>query len=137
KYRSEVYRDRTGGRDLLADLLLMHKGIEGREKERLQAINHFQEMARVRNVELEAGFYQVVKETFGPEGIVAVHPTWFPYPERREFKKNGLDWWAVKRDWAQTDEVVPFGIRTALAKKWNSPVWFNMYYRYGRPQGSE
>src|SRR5690606_30461259 len=43
----------------------------------------------------------------------------------------------VKRDWAQTDEVVPFGIRTALAKKWNSPVWFNMYYRYGRPQGSE
>lgn len=136
-YRAAAYNQRTGGRHLLEDILLMHKGIAGKEVERMKAINHFQEMARDRNVEIEAGFYQTVKEVFGPEAIVAVHPTWFPYPERREFKKNGLDWWAVKRDWAQTDEVVPFGIRTALAKKWNSPVWYNMYYRFGSPQGSQ
>lgn len=136
-YRAKAYAENTGGRDLLNDILLMHKGIAGKETERIRAINYFQQMARERNVELEENFYRMVKEICGPDGIVAVHPTWFPYPERREFKKNGLDWWAVKRDWAQTDEVVPFGIRTALAKKWDSPVWYNMFYRYGLPQGSE
>ena len=42
--------------------------------------------------------------------------------------RNGLDWWAVKRDLAQTDESTPFCVRTALAKKWHSPLWYNMYY---------
>jgi hypothetical protein len=54
--------------------------------------------------------------------------TWWPYPDRREFKKNGLDWWIATRDLAQTDEITPYSVRTALAKKWNSPLWFNMYY---------
>jgi hypothetical protein len=43
-------------------------------------------------------------------------------------RKNGLEWWGVKRDWAQTDEIVPFGARTALSKKWGSSVWYHMYY---------
>lgn len=137
RHRASVYSKITDGRNLMNDILLIHKGIDGKQNERIRAINYFQQMARERNVELEENFYNMVKEVFGPEAIVAVHPTWFPYPERREFKKNGLDWWAVKRDWAQTDEVVPFGIRTALAKKWDSPVWYNMFYRYGLPQGSE
>ena len=136
-YRAKAYAEKTGGRNLLNDILLMHKGIKGKESERIRAINYFQRMARERNVEIEETFYNTIKKVLGPDAIVAVHPTWFPYPERREFKKNGLDWWAVKRGWAQTDEVTPFGIRTALAKKWGSSVWYNMYYRYGRPQGSE
>ena len=39
-----------------------------------------------------------------------------------------MDWWAVKRDLAQTDEEIPFCVGTALSKKWNSPFWLNMYY---------
>ncbi len=136
KYRSDAYSKRTGGRDLLNDILLMYKGIKGKENERLLAINHFREMSWQQNGALEDDFYHTVKEIFGPEAIVAVHPTWFPFPERREYKKNGLDWWVVRRDWAQTDEITPFSIRTALAKKWRSPVWYNMFYRFGLPQGS-
>ena len=30
--------------------------------------------------------------------------------------------------WAQVDEVTPFCVRTAMAKKWVSPVWYNMFY---------
>lgn len=125
------------GRNLMDDILLMYKGIKGKEKERLKAINLFGEFVRNRNGELEEHFYKSVKESFGTGGIVGVHPTWFPYPERREFKKNGLNWWIAKRDWAQTDEVVPFAIRTSLSKKWGSPVWYNMFYRYGLPEGTE
>ena len=59
----------------------------------------------------------------------ATHPTWFPNPStREEVFKNGLHWWSCRRDLAQTDEATPFCARTALAKKWHSPLWVNMYY---------
>lgn len=136
KNQAEAYAEKTAGRDLLSDILLMYKGIKGSETERLMTINHFREMVCLRNAMLEDSFYHTIKEVFGPDGIVAVHPTWFPYPEKREFRKNGLDWWMVTRDWAQTDEVTPFPVRTSLAKKWKSPVWYTMFYRYGIPQGT-
>ena len=128
KHRAQAYAERTGGHDLLADFLLMSFGIKGRENQRRMAINHFMEMSWQRNGELEDDFYHTVKEVFGPDAIVATHPTWWPYPDLREYKKNGLDWWVATRDWAQTDEVTPFAVRTALAKKWGSPVWYNMTY---------
>jgi len=58
----------------------------------------------------------------------ATHPTWYAFPTPEEVFKNGLDWWAATRDLAQTDEAALFGVRTALAKKWRSPLWYNMYY---------
>lgn len=132
--RANVYADITGGRELLSDFLLMYRGIDGKQSERFKAINHFRYMVYLRMKELEENFYATIKQVFGSEAIVAVHPTWFPYPEKREFKKNGLDWWVARRDYAQTDEVVPYGVRTAIAKKWKSPVWYNMYYRFGIPK---
>jgi hypothetical protein len=127
-HRAEAYAERTGGRELLADLLLMHRGFQGKDAERQMVINHFMEMSYLRNSELEDDFHQTVKEVFGPLAVSATHPTWWPYPDRNEYKKNGLHWWAATRDWAQTDEHTPYPVRTALAKKWNSPIWYNMYY---------
>ena len=128
RHRAKAYAEKTGGRELLADLLLMHRDIEGRERERRMVINHFMEMSYLRNSELEDDFHKTVKEVFGPLAVSATHPTWWPYPDLNEYKKNGLDWWAATRDWAQTDEYTPYPVRTALAKKWNSPIWYNMYY---------
>jgi hypothetical protein len=123
-----AYARATRGRDLARDCLLMSLGERGQERERQAAINHYQQLARQRNAAVEEDFYRTVKEVFGASAIVATHPTWWPNPDLREFKKNGLDWWAVRRDIAQTDEATPFPIRTALAKKWNSPTWVNMFY---------
>ena len=128
KHRAAKFAERTGGRDLLGDLLLMHRGIDGKEAERQMVINHFMEMSYLRNSELEDDFHQTVKEVFGPLAVSATHPTWWPYPDLNEYKKNGLHWWAATRDWAQTDEHTPYPVRTALAKKWGSPIWYNMYY---------
>ncbi len=128
KYRAADYAQQTGGRDLVHDLLLMSVGMQGHAAERVAAINRFLEMARHRNGDIEHDFYLATKSVFGPHAVVATHPTWYPYPGTREFKKNGLDWWIATRDWAQTDEVTPFCARTSLAKKWNSPIWYNMYY---------
>lgn len=128
KHREKAYRERTERRSLLEDFLLMAKGIKGKEAERQLAINHFEEMSLHRNTAIENDFYAAVKELFGPDAAVTVHATWWPYPDRQEMKKNGLVWWAAKRDWAQTDEITPFAVRTALSKKWGSPLWYNMYY---------
>lgn len=128
---AKVYADKTNGRDIIFDFLAMTKKMVGKESESVMAINTFNDMVLERNSYLETDYYQTVKETFGPNAAVTVHPTWWPYPESFEYKKNGLDWWSATRDWAQTDETVPFAVRTALSKKWNSPVWYNMYYHKG------
>ncbi len=128
KHRAKAYAARTGGRDLISDCLLMYLGIEGQESERQMAINHFREMSLQRNGAIENDFYLTAKRVFGSDAMVLVHPTWYPFPDFREFKKNGLDWWIATRDWAQTDELTPFAARTSLAKKWGSPLWYNMYY---------
>jgi hypothetical protein len=132
KHYESAYAKKTGGRELLADCLLMYIGINGKESDRRMAINQYMELNRQRNSALEKDFYSTIKEVFGPKAFVVTHPTWYPYPDRREYKKNGLFWWIATRDLAQTDEVTPFAVRTALAKKWNSPVWYNQYYDFNR-----
>ena len=128
KFVAEEYARRRPGHDLLRDLLLMSKGEKGRDGERAAAMNHYMEMYWQRNAEIETKYYYAIKEVFGKDAMVGTHPTWYPYPGTLEVFKNGLDWWAVKRDLAQTDESTPFCVRTALAKKWHSPLWYNMYY---------
>ncbi len=128
RHYAAAYAQRTGGNDLVRDCLLMWRGERGRERERQAAINHYQQLAWQRNAALEDDFYHAVKEGFGPTALVTTHPTWWPNPDLREFKKNGLDWWAATRDLAQTDEVTPFAVRTALTKKWGGALWVNMFY---------
>lgn len=123
-----AYKARRPENDLIRDMLLMAKPERGRERDRAAAINHYMEMCRLRNAEVENHFYDAIKEVFGPHAMSATHPTWYAFPSANEAFKNGLDWWACKRDLAQTDEGTPFCARTALAKKWNSPLWYNMYY---------
>ncbi len=126
---ARAYERRCPGHDLVRDLLLMFRPHPGLEGARLAAINHYMEMNWQRNAEVETAFYRSIKRIFGPQSMSATHPTWFPDPgTREEVFKNGLDWWACRRDLAQTDETTPFGVRTALAKKWRSPLWVNMYY---------
>ena len=125
---AKQYARRRPGHELPRDLLLMSKGEKGRTGERAAAVNHYMEMYWQRNAEIETKYYHAIKQVFGKEAMVGTHPTWWPYPNTAEVFKNGLDWWAVKRDLAQTDEVTPFCVRTALAKKWRSPLWYNMYY---------
>lgn len=124
----ETYKKSTG-HELLLDCLLMAQPFRNKTTERQSAVNAYTRLGRERNVKIEKDYYQAVKETFGKDAFVTVHSTWWPYPDKNESKKNGLDWWATKRDLAQTDEVVPFAVRTALCKKWGSPVWYNMYYK--------
>ena len=132
RFMAEAYAQRRPGHELTRDLLLMSFGERGRECERSAAINHYMEMNHQRNAEIESAFYESIKAVFSPHAVAATHPTWFPFPNEKEIFKNGLDWWGCRRDLAQTDEATPFPARTALAKKWQSPLWYNMYYEASR-----
>lgn len=86
------------------------------------------ELHRARNTEIEQTFYRATKATFGPDAFVGTHDTTFPYPDAREFERNGLDWWTATRDYAQSDEITPYSCRTSMAKKFGGPVWYNQWY---------
>lgn len=136
KYYAAAYTQKTGGRELLADCLLMYVGIKGQKRERLMAINHYMQLNWQRNSALVDDFYRTIKKVFGPEATMTSHATWWPYPNRFEFRKDGLDWWTARRDRGQTDETTPFAVRTALAKKWGSSVWYNQYHHYFNGSGT-
>ena len=127
-WREADYARRTGGRSLVRDSLLMCFGEAGREAERQSAINHFMEQSRHRNSVIEQAFYKQTKATFGPDAFVGTHDTVFPYPDAREFERNGLNWWTATRDYAQSDEVTPYSCRTSMAKKMGGGVWYNQWY---------
>jgi hypothetical protein len=91
-WREADYARRTGGRDLVRDSLLMCFGEAGREAERQAAINQYMEQSRERNTHIEQSFYKLTKATFGPDAFVGTHDTVFPYPDAREFERNGLNW---------------------------------------------
>ena len=129
RHRAEDYARRTGGRDLVRDCLRMFAAERGGAGRRVAAIDSFVEQAWQRNAEIEADYYRATKETFGPAAFVGTHPTWIGAAlGKQELNKNGWDWWAVRRDFGQTDEETPYCCRTALAKKWGGAVWYNQWY---------
>jgi len=121
-----AYQARTS-RNLVEDLFLMHLAQAGRDAERIQAIDAFQQMNLCQLLKFEQQVYEISKENYGPNAMVATHPTWHCYPNLQEFRKNSLFWWRHPRDFAQTDEVTPFACRTGMSKR-EGKVWFNEYY---------
>ncbi len=123
-----AYAKAAEGRELVRDALLMFAGEKGRAHERQVAVNRYRKLCRVRNVEIEDDFYRAGKEAFGKDAFIVTHSTWIPYPGAQEFRKNGLSWWDATRDIGQSDESAPYPCRTALAKRWGFPLWYNQTY---------
>ena len=96
--------------------------------ERTAAINHLMRLRYLRNTEIERAFYRATKATFGSGAFVGTHDTTIPFPDAREFERNGLNWWAATRDYGQSDETTPYCCRTSMAKKFGGAVWYNQWY---------
>jgi len=114
--------------------LHMYYTPEGEESARIRYINVYHEMIRNHTLKIERYFYAKVKELFGEDAFVGVHPTWYAIAEidnSPEIYKNGLNWWDVPRDYGFTDEIMLMPVRTALAHKWKSNTWYNMWYSEG------
>ncbi len=121
------YAKRYPDRSLVDDCFLMWFPQAGKEESRRQFIDDYNRLCLLKHAEIESQFAKHTKEVFGPKSLSATHPTWWPWPDAREFRKNQLSWWKAPRDFAQTDECTPYFCRTSLAKGTNS-VWYNMFY---------
>lgn len=120
------WREKTGGRDLTDDLALLSLPCAPAERGlRSRLIRAYAELVFETVSASERDFYRQTKEIFGADAYVAKHPTWQPVICAAEFLKNGLDWWAAPRDWAQTDEMTPVPAALGMAKKFGSPNWMN------------
>ncbi len=127
-FYADNYAKVSGGRNLIDDLLLMSVPFQNQHSERIRAINYYMYLNYTRNAEIETRYYHDVKEIFGQDAFVAKHATWYPRINEKEVFKNGLVWWAAKRDWAQADEITPLSACTAMSKKFGSPNWLNEGY---------
>ena len=118
------------GRDLYKDLLYFHYTPKGNEGVSVLVVNKYMETIRDRMSDDEEAIYAAAKRTFGKDAFVGFHPTWYCAPNgfALEAPYNGIDWWQVKRDYAQTDERVMIPIRLAMARAATKPVWYNMWY---------
>ncbi len=129
----QLHHEHTG-RDIILDYLNTRIPPADDPGAQVRAINDFYDLLRARNVEIERCFYDSVKRIWGQDAFVGVHPTWFAIEETAntpEIWKNGLDWWDVRRDFGQTDEIAIYPVRLALAHKWGGAVFYNMWYNMG------
>ncbi len=131
EWLAKAYRA-SGGGDLLHDFVLMAYGWGGGEAQRLAAVQRYMRLTWRRAVETEQHYYSATKRIFGQDAFTGTHATWGVMPEGDAFK-NGYSWWQATRDLGQTDEFWPLPVRTALAKKMGSAVWFNQFY-HRRPE---
>ena len=104
------------------------------EATRIAYINFYYEHIRKVTVAVEEWYYNRVKAQYGEDAFVGVHPTWYAIDElanHPELYKNGLNWWAVPREFGFTDEIAPYPARSALAHKAKANTWYNMWYGEG------
>ena len=97
----------------------------------VKAINYYFDTVREGLAECECRFYQKTKELYGDDAFVGVHNTWYAIEEvanTPEVWKTGITWWSAKKDYGFTDEIMLYPVRTALAHKEQSPIFYNMWY---------
>lgn len=130
---SEFFENRfkeAYGYSLGDNLLYFTRFVEGREGMTYRVINDYLKLFRQIMRENNDWFYAAGKRWFGEDTFIGVHCTYWgdPYDFGIDILHNGLDWWEVRRDFAQTDEFCIYPIRLAMMHKWNSPYWYNMWY---------
>lgn len=126
------FKERTGY-GLLENFLFLEYAPEGNTDKRKKTINDFLHAYRALMAKNDEDMYDLTKKYLGKDSFFGVHPTWWGSVDKLnfEFYKNGFYWWQAKRDIAQTDETVIIPIRTALAHKFKSEYWYNMWYSMG------
>ncbi len=124
KYYEQYYKSN------LIDDLIWFRNSSSDTKKGEQIVNQYITTIRRRIVAGENSFYNMTKKYLGEQAYVMCHPTWWGdlYDSNFECITNGLDWWEVKRDFAQTDELILIPVRMSMARKCPENLWYNMWY---------
>lgn len=123
------YSERYGS-DLKTDLLYFWHTEEHNIEASYRIVNQYIENIRIQMVKNDEMLYNLTKEYFGDDAFVGTHPTMWGDELDNNFDSyhNGLDWWEIKRDYAQTDELIIIPVRLAMTRKCKYSTWYNMWY---------
>lgn len=104
---------------------------DGDFKACIEAVNEYVSLYRDQLSKTDEQYYYLAKKHLGKDAFIGVHPTFWGDDTCIFFDAvhNGLDWWKIRRDYAQTDECVVYPAKLALAHKWGGDVWYNMWYQ--------
>lgn len=118
------------GEGLLDNLIYFWNREEGNEGKSVRVVNQYFDNLRRAFTKNEEVLYNYTKKYFGPDAFVGAHPTLMgdKLDNNTEKLHNGISWWDVKRDYAQTDELVIIPIRMAMTRKCPKNIWYNMWY---------
>lgn len=125
----KYYRARTG-RELFDDILFFRNRSDKHPDKHSRIAMDFVNTLRARVVDGDEVLYDSTKRYFGKDALVLCHPTYMGDVSCMsiDLSLNGLDWWEVKRDFAQTDELVDIPIRMSMSRKCPDNLWYNMWY---------
>lgn len=123
------YYKKMFGSDLKEDLLYFRDSSADKEKG-IRIVNQYLDVLRKRTADGEQYLYDMSKKYFGEDSIVLCHPTWWgdELDSSLEIPCNGLDWWEVKKDFAQTDELISIPVRMSRSRRCPENLWYNMWY---------
>ncbi len=115
--------------DLKEDLLYFRNDSADRQKG-IRIVNQYLDALRKRTADGEKYLYELSKKYFGEDSVVLCHPTWWGDELDPAFDviKNGIDWWEVKKDFAQTDELMLMPVRISRTRRCPENLWYNMWY---------
>lgn len=123
------YYKKAFNSDLKKDLIYFRNNTKNKEKG-IKIVNQYLDILRKRTADGEQCLYDLSKKYFGKDSIVLCHPTWWGDELDSAFDvlKNGIDWWEVKKDFAQTDELMLMPVRISRTRRCPENLWYNMWY---------
>lgn len=121
------YRQRTG-HDLVRSLFDMRYAPAGDPAPRIRAIDEYFDVLRQGPLRVEQAFAKSTTEIFGANAFHGIHDTFHNALENDEIWATGINWWAIPRDYGQTDETTPMTTRLGIGMAHPKPVEYNQYY---------
>jgi len=123
-----AYFNRTTGENLIRTLFDMRYSSAGNPASRVRAINLYFETLRQGPLNVEKSFASATSEILGSQTFHGIHDTFHNALDNDEIWATGINWWAIPRDYGQTDESTPFTTRLGIGMACPKPVEYNQYY---------
>jgi hypothetical protein len=124
---ANAFRRSTGG-DLVRTLFDMRYAPQGNAMVRARAINQYFDLLREGPLRIEQAFAKSAREFFGPQTFLGLHDTFHNQLSNDEIWSTGINWWALPRDYGQTDERTPTPVRLGIGLSEPEAVEYNMFY---------
>jgi len=101
---------------------------EGKPEVRIKAINSYMDFMRKGGPMVENAVYDTSRIIFGNHIFNGIHNTYHNSLVNDEIWANGIGWWNIRREYAQSDEKTPTTIQMGMALARKQNIMYNQYY---------